>query len=191
MKLTKIFLILSIMFSKSLMAHGSVEEINCMLIEGTLEYRKPAKGSAVFEKIEENILSQKKKPLIDSGKISLQVASNEVFRGLNANVNIAFLDANHLVLGSSLNVNNKLIRKNQSQTQYFSKAPGDHFRIMNYLCNNTGDQLISNDLVRRSYTCVVIQSLNAHGFFKDTKKLESYLNGLKIKSIAPDLFTNP
>ena len=50
MKLTKIFLILSIMFSKSLMAHGSVEEINCMLIEGTLEYRKPVKGSAVFEK---------------------------------------------------------------------------------------------------------------------------------------------
>ena len=94
-------------------------------------------------------------------------------------------------MGSSLNVNNKLIQKNQSQTQYFSKTPGDHFRIMNYLCNNSADRLVSNDLIRRSYTCVVVQSLNAHGFFKDTKKLESYLNGLKIKSIAPDLFPNP
>ena len=43
-----------------------------MLIEGSLEYRKPVKGPAVFEKIEENILSQKKKSLIDSGKINLQ-----------------------------------------------------------------------------------------------------------------------
>ena len=179
------------MFSKSLMAHGSVEEINCMLIEGALEYRKPAKGPAVFEKIEENILSQKKKPLIDSGKISLQSESNEEFAGLSAAINIAFLDANHLVMAASLNVNNKLIQKNQSQTQYFSKTPGDHFRILSYLCNNTADRLISNNLIRRNYTCIVVQSLKAHGFFKDTKKLESYLNGLKIKSIAPDLFPNP
>lgn len=191
MKLTKIFLLLSIMFSKALIAHGSVEEISCMLIEGTLDYRKPAKGPAVFEKIEEKILSQQKKSLIDSGKINLQAKSNEEFNGLNADINIAFLDANHLVMGLNLNVNNKLVQKNQSQTQYFSKTPGDHFRIMNYLCNNTTDRLVSNDLIRRSYTCVVVQSLNAHGFFKDTKKLESYLNGLKIKSIAPDLFTNP
>ena len=191
MKLTKIFLLLSLICSKAIMAHGSVEEINCMLIEGTLEYRKPAKGPAVFEKIEENILSQKKKPLIDSGKISLQSESNEEFAGLSAAINIAFLDANHLVMAASLNVNNKLIQKNQSQTQYFSKTPGDHFRILSYLCNNTADRLISNNLIRRNYTCIVVQSLKAHGFFKDTKKLESYLNGLKIKSIAPDLFPNP
>ncbi len=190
MKTITIFLLLPFVFINFVIAHGSIEEINCMLIEGTLDFRKPTNGPAIFEKIEENILFKKTKVLVDSGKVKLKSEPIGDFSGLNAEINLAFLNANHLVIGTSLNVNNKLIQKNQSQTQYFSKNPGDHFRILNYLCNNTSDRVISNDLVRRAYTCVVVQSLNAHGFFKDTKKLESYLNGLKIKSIAPDLFTN-
>tara|TARA_B100000674_G_C37944622_1_gene964306 strand:+ start:1398 stop:1973 length:576 start_codon:yes stop_codon:yes gene_type:complete len=191
MKLTKIFLLLLIIVVHPAQAHGLVEEITCMLVAGTLDYRKPVKGPAVFEKVEENILSQQRKTLVDSGRVNLKSKPNSDFPGLSADINIAFLDANHMVMGASLTVNNKLMQKNQSQTQYFSKTPDDHFRILNYLCNNTSDQLISNGLIRRSYTCVVVQSLKAHGFFKDTKKLESYINGLKIKSIAPDLFPTP
>ena len=189
MKLIKIFLLWLIVVVHPAIAHGSAEEINCMLVAGTLDYRKPAKGPAVFEKIEENILSQQRKILLESGRVNLK--SNSDFAGLSADINIAFLDANHMVMGTSLTVNNKLLQKNQSQTQYFSKTPDDHFRVLSYLCNNTSDQLISDGLIRRSYTCVVVQSLKAHGFFKDAKKLESYVNGLKIKSIAPDLFPTP
>ena len=191
MKLLKMFFLLIILICNPLIGHETVEEITCMLIEGALDYRKTVDGPAVFEKVEENILSQEKKPLLDSGRINLKSKLNSEFSGLSADINIAFLDSNHLVMGTSLSINNKLMQKNQSQTQYFSKISGDHFRIINYLCSNSSDRLISDNLIRRNYTCVIVQSLKAHGFFKSTNKLESYINGLKIKSIAPDLFPSP
>lgn len=191
MNTIRLFFCLLLLGNHWVAAHGTIEEVSIILMEGILDYRKSSTGSIVFEQINESILSEQTQPLIESNKVSLKASDKSSYAGLSTDVSFAFLDSNHLVIGASLQYTSRMSNANRSHTQYLSKASGDHFRILSYLCTNGTDQVTQTGSMRRPYTCAVIQSRKAHGYFKDSSKLESYLNALKIKSIAPDLFTKP
>ena len=195
MNLTKLFLYCILFNNYAAFAHSSthshIEEVKLMLIEGSLDYKKSSNKPIVFEKIEEKIIAQQSKALLDSFSVNLKANNESKFSGLSGNINVAFLDANHLVLSANLLFMDHFSNENRNNTQYLSKKAGDHFRIFNYLCVNGRDEPLDSELTRRRYVCIVIQSQQAHGYYKEQSKLESYLNALKIKSIAPDLVTNP
>ena len=194
MNLAKLFLYCILFNNYAAFAHSThsnIEEVKLMLIEGSLDYKKSSNKPIVFEKIEEKIITQQNKALLNSFSVNLKASSESIFSGFSANINLAFLDANHLVLSSNLLFQDHFSNENKNNTQYLSKQTGDHFRIFNYLCINGRDESLDSQLNRRRYVCIVVQSQQAHGYYKDQTKLESYLNALKIKSIAPDLVKSP
>ena len=161
-----------------------------MLVQGRMEYSK-TKTSVKLESLREVPL--KSQPFLISRTGSFQITPDpkkfSALKDLVASVTVSPMGTDALILGTTLNFPPWLGVIRKSDIGLLKRTPGRQYESLTYSCvNSVSTPGQKADVLGRDYLCIAIQSLNHRPIYNNVVELESSLNRLKLKSIAPDLF---